>query len=82
MNAGPTGFSMKSIPLRQSGVHLISKVTIKAIASLWEEDHEYLTKGGVFPQILLDTWIRNKRKEADTVNKIPYPAEMRLYYDL
>ena len=47
-----------------------------------EEDQEYLTRGGVFPKVLIDTWIRNKRQEADRINKIPHPAEMGMYYDL
>lgn len=47
-----------------------------------EADHAYLTRGDVFPQVLIDTWIRNKRKEADKINQIPHPAELALYYDL
>lgn len=47
-----------------------------------EEDHEYLTRGGVFPQKLLDTWIKNKRAEAEAINRIPHPAEFAHYYDL
>lgn len=47
-----------------------------------EADHEYLNRGGVFPQVLLDTWIKNKRAEADKINKIPHPAEIEYYFDL
>ncbi|MGI6225595.1 MAG: type I glutamate--ammonia ligase [Peptococcales bacterium] len=47
-----------------------------------EKDHEYLTRGGVFPQKLLDTWIKNKRAEAESINRIPHPAEFAHYYDL
>src|SRR5665648_408154 len=47
-----------------------------------ETDNEYLTRGGVFPQSLLDLWIKNKRAESDMINKIPHPAEMAYYYDL
>jgi glutamine synthetase len=47
-----------------------------------EEDNEYLTRGGVFPEDLLERWIRLKRAEAETINKIPHPAEFAHYYDL
>ena len=47
-----------------------------------EADYEYLTKGGVFPEALLKTWIKRKRAEAKKINQIPHPAEFGLYYDL
>lgn len=47
-----------------------------------EEDYEYLTRGGVFPKSLLDTWIKNKRREAEAISRIPHPAEFAYYYDL
>ena len=53
----------------------------KALDAL-EADHDYLTRGGVFPQRLLDTWVRKKRQECQRVNRVPSPAEFALYYDL
>lgn len=47
-----------------------------------EEDHAYLTKGNVFPQRLIDTWIARKRSEARQLGEIPNPAEFAMYYDL
>src|SRR5205085_1325225 len=39
-----------------------------------EEDHEFLLKGGVFTQDLIDTWIDYKRtEEADQVRLRPHP---------
>jgi glutamine synthetase len=47
-----------------------------------EADHEFLTRGGVFPQDLLETWIAFKREtEVDTVRLRPHPAEFALYFD-
>jgi glutamine synthetase len=47
-----------------------------------EDDHEFLLKGGVFTQDLVDTWIEYKRKEeADQVRLRPHPWEFALYYD-
>jgi glutamine synthetase len=47
-----------------------------------EKDHAFLTKGGVFSEELVSTWIDWKRtNEADIVRLRPHPAEFFLYYD-
>jgi glutamine synthetase len=47
-----------------------------------EEDHEFLLKGGVFTEDVIQTWIRYKRaEEADQVRLRPHPWEFALYYD-
>jgi glutamine synthetase len=47
-----------------------------------EADHEFLLKGGVFTEDLIQTWIEYKRKsEADEVRLRPHPWEFALYYD-
>ena len=47
-----------------------------------EADHEFLLRGGVFTQDLIDTWIHWKRREeADAVRMRPHPWEFALYYD-
>lgn len=47
-----------------------------------EEDHEFLLKGGVFTEDLIETWIAYKRREeADQVRLRPHPWEFALYYD-
>jgi glutamine synthetase len=47
-----------------------------------ERDHEFLTKGGVFSDELIRTWIGYKREnEVDIVRLRPHPAEFALYYD-
>src|SRR4051812_18035366 len=47
-----------------------------------EGDHEFLTKGGVFTEELIRTWIDYKREnEVDTVRLRPHPAEFGLYFD-
>ena len=47
-----------------------------------KEDHGFLTAGGVFPQQLIKTWIRNKRAETFRYNQMPAPVEYEMYYDL
>ena len=47
-----------------------------------EKDYTFLLPGDVFPPALIDTWIKNTRREASKVNRIPHPMEFELYYDL
>jgi len=48
-----------------------------------EEDHDFLLKGGVFTEDLIQTWIEYKRREeADQVRLRPHPWEFALYYDV
>jgi glutamine synthetase len=47
-----------------------------------EADHEFLVKGGVFSEELVETWIAWKREnEIDAVRLRPHPAEFALYFD-
>jgi glutamine synthetase len=47
------------------------------------DDHQYLLKGDVFTQDLIDLWIEYKTKnEADAVRMRPHPYEFHLYYDI
>ncbi len=47
-----------------------------------ENDHEFLTKGGVFPEKLIELWLKNKRDDAARYNITPQPIEYEMYYDL
>jgi len=48
-----------------------------------EADHEYLMKGDVFTEDVIETWISYKREnEIDPVNLRPHPYEFALYYDI
>jgi glutamine synthetase len=48
-----------------------------------KDDHAYLTKGGVFSEELIETWITYKTdKEVDPMRLRPHPYEFFLYYDI
>jgi glutamine synthetase len=48
-----------------------------------EADHEFLLKGGVFTEDVIETWIAYKRgAEIDPVRLRPHPWEFALYYDV
>ncbi len=47
------------------------------------KDHEFLTKGDVFTEDVLNTWIEYKRvREVEAVNLRPHPYEFMLYFDI
>jgi glutamine synthetase len=53
----------------------------EALKSL-EEDHDFLTKGDVFTEDLIHTWIKWKRdEELDQLRLRPHPYEFDLYYN-
>ena len=47
-----------------------------------EKDHDYLTAGGVFPEILIKNFIKGKREELKELSKIPTPAEFDKYFNM
>ena len=56
--------------------------SLDAALDALEEDHDYLTRGGVFPEALLKNFIAAKRKECAAMAAIPHPAEFEHYYNL
>ena len=46
-----------------------------------EKDHAFLTEGGVFPEELLNNFIKTKRAELAQFNAIPHPAEFDKYFN-
>ncbi len=48
-----------------------------------EKDHQFLLKGGVFTEDLIEAWIGYKRtREVDPLRLRPHPYEFFLYYDV
>jgi glutamine synthetase len=53
----------------------------ESLAAL-EADHDFLLKGGVFTEDVIETWVGMKRsKEIDPIRLRPHPYEFVLYYD-
>ncbi len=66
---------MKQVPSMPSSLD-------EALSCL-EEDHTFLTKGDVFSEELIETFVSYKRKaEAEAVRLRPHPYEFALYYDI
>ena len=47
-----------------------------------EKDYDFLLKGDVFTQDVVETWVEYKRtQEIDELRLRPHPYEFALYYD-
>ena len=54
----------------------------EALAAL-EDDHDFLTAGGVFTDDLIETYVDYKTtNEIDAIRLRPHPYEFVLYYDI
>lgn len=81
-NWGPFDFNLFDLsPEELKKVEHLPTSLDQALDAL-ENDHDYLTEGGVFPPALINAWIARKRKQAQEIGKIPHPAEFKEYYDL
>ena len=57
--------------------------SLEAVLNHLEDDHAFLTEGGVFTEDLIETWVAYKReKELDAVRLRPTPHEFELYWDV
>jgi glutamine synthetase len=57
--------------------------SLEDVLDALEEDHAFLTDGGVFTEDVIETWLDYKRtKEVDQIRLRPHPWEFMLYYDL
>jgi glutamine synthetase len=56
--------------------------SLDAALNALEKDHEFLLKGDVFTEDVIETWLDYKRKnEHDAVRLRPHPYEFFLYFD-
>ena len=48
-----------------------------------EGDHDFMLKGDVFTETLIERWISYKRtKEVDPIRMRPTPLEFQMYFDV
>jgi len=47
-----------------------------------EEDHEFLLKGEVFAESMIQDWMKAKMREDYEIRTRPHPYEVQLYFDL
>jgi glutamine synthetase len=81
-NWGPFDFNLFSMPEEERAKLGSLPATLGEALDALEADHEYLTAGGVFPEELIQTWIKTIRADESHINSVPNPAEFEMYYDL
>ena len=57
--------------------------SLEAVLDALEQDHEFLMRGDVFTEDLLETWLDYKRtREVDPMRLRPHPHEFSMYFDI
>jgi len=58
-------------------------VTLEEALHALRRDHEFLLRGDVFTEDVIDTWVWYKtEKEAEALRQRPHPYEFAMYYDV
>ena len=79
---GPYDFNLYNLSSEeQQKIKQLPRSLDEALDAL-EADREFLTTGGVFPEKLVEIWIKKKHREAARYNQLPHPVEFDMYYDL
>jgi glutamine synthetase len=55
--------------------------SLDAALDALEADHAFLTKGRVFTDDLIATYVEFRREQSDRVKIRPYPYEFPMYFD-
>ena len=68
-------------PEEAAEIPTVAESLTEALNAL-EQDREFLTKGGVFSDDMLDAYIRLRREDLARVNMTTHPVEFDLYYSV
>jgi len=79
---GPYDMNLYTLPEEEKKKLKGLPTSLEAALDALEADHDYLTAGGVFPEALIENFIKTKRQECRQLASIPNPAEFDKYYNL
>ena len=79
---GPYDVNLFDLPDEEKAKLTQLPTSLEQALDALEQDHDYLTAGGVFPEELIRNFIRRKRAECLELSQIPHPAEFEKYYNL
>ena len=82
MGWGPYDMNLFDLPEEEKKKLQGLPTSLEQALDALENDHDYLTVGGVFPEVLLKNFIKTKRAECRQMAAIPHPAEFDRYYNL
>ena len=78
---GPYDMNLFDLPEEEKAKLKGLPTTLEEALAALEKDHDYLTAGGVFPEELLKSFIRIKKKECADLAKIPTAPEFANYFN-
>lgn len=81
-NWGPFDFNLFDLPEEERNQLGKLPASLDEALDELERDHDYLTVGGVFPESLIQIWIKTIRADSSEISRIPHPAEFARYFDL
>ena len=79
---GPYDVNLFDLPDEEKAKLTQLPTSLEQALCALEQDHDYLTAGGVFPEELIANFIKRKRAECLELSQIPHPAEFAKYYNL
>ncbi len=79
---GPYDMNLYHLPEEEKAKLSSLPTCLEDALDALENDHDYLTAGGVFPEHLIQNFIARKRHEVSEMSKIPHPAEFEQYFNL
>ena len=79
---GPYDFNLYNLSDEEKARIQGLPTSLDAALDALETDHDFLTAGGVFPEKLIEIWIRDRRKDLERHAQMPTPMEYEMYYDL
>ncbi len=79
---GPYETNLYDLPPEELARIKSFPTSLEAAMDALEADREYLTRDGVFPDILIDEWTMSKRRDIEEMRAVPHPWEVARYYDI
>jgi glutamine synthetase len=62
-------------------IHFLPRNLNEALDAL-QADNEFLKRGGIFSDELLEQWIKLKNEEINAIGTMPHPFEYKMYFNL
>jgi len=80
---GPFEVNIDEMPEDERAKIKVLPASLEDALNALRDDHDFLLKGGVFTEDLIDTWIKYKlEKEVEPLRARPHPYEFELYSDI
>ena len=79
---GPYDFNLYNLSDEEKSKLKGLPTSLEEALNALEADHDYLLEGGVFPEVLINNFIKTKRAECRQIAEIPHPGEFEKYYNL